>query len=149
MKRWIFMLVIALSFALSACAGEPAPAVPSTGGEQVEQPEQPEQTAKATVQDITPEEAKERLDSDEAIILVDVRTKEEFDSGHIEGAVLLPVDQIQKNAADVFPDMDAVYFVYCRSGSRSGAATAMMVDLGYQNVFDLGGIIDWPYEVVQ
>lgn len=146
MKRWIFILVIALSFALSACAGEPAPAAPSTGGEQVVQPEQP---AKATVQDITPEEAKERLDSDEAIILVDVRTKEEFDSGHIEGAVLLPVDQIQKNAADMFPDKDAVYFVYCRSGSRSGVATAMMVELGYQNVFDLGGIIDWPYEVVQ
>lgn len=143
MKRWIFMSVIALSFALSGCAGEPAPAAPPTGGEQVEQP------VKATVQDITPEEAKERLDSDEAIILVDVRNKEEFDSGHIEGAVLLPVDQIQKNAAEVFPDKDAIYFVYCRSGSRSGAATAMMVDLGYQNVFDLGGIIDWPYEVVQ
>lgn len=143
MKRWIFMFLIVLSLALTACAGEPAPAAPPTGGGQMEQP------VKATVKDITPEEAKERLDSDEAIILVDVRTKEEFDSGHIEGAVLLPVDQIQKNAAEVFPDKDAVYFVYCRSGSRSGAATAMMVDLGYQNVFDLGGIIDWPYEVVQ
>ena len=146
MKRWIFVSVIALSLALSACAADPAPVpdqAPPAGGEQVEQP------SKATVQDITPEEAKERLDSDETIILVDVRTKEEFDSGHIEGAVLLPVDQIQQSAVEVLTDKDAIYFVYCRSGSRSGVATAMMVDLGYQNVFDLGGIIDWPYEVVQ
>lgn len=148
MKRWIVLLVIALSFTLPACGGDsvPAPAAPSTGEEQVEQAEQAEQ---AKVQDITPEEAKTRLDSGEAIILVDVRTKQEFDEGHIANAVLLPVDQIQTSAADVLPDQDAVYFVYCRSGSRSGAATAMMVEMGYQNVFDLGGIIDWPYETVQ
>jgi len=147
MKRWVLMLVIALSFALPACAGDsvPAPAAP----EPAVSGEQEAESPKAVVQDITPEDAKKRLDSDEAIILVDVRTKEEFDGGHIEDAVLLPVDQLQNNAAEVLPDLDAVYFVYCRSGSRSGAATAMMVDLGYQNVFDLGGIMDWPYEVVQ
>ena len=137
MKRLAVMIFIIVSLLLTGCAENPAPA------------DLPDQTVKATVQDITPEEAKTRLDSEEEIILLDVRTQEEFDQGHIADALLLPVDQLSAKASEVIPDLEAVYFVYCRSGSRSGAAAAMMVEMGYQNVFDLGGILDWPYETVK
>lgn len=99
--------------------------------------------------EISPQDAKERLDSDEAIILVDVRTSEEYDSGHIPESILLPIDTLEKNATTQFPDLDATYFVYCRSGNRSAQAVRIMLGLGYTSVYDLGGIIDWPYEVVK
>ncbi|HAS73237.1 MAG TPA: rhodanese-like domain-containing protein [Clostridiales bacterium UBA8960] len=96
---------------------------------------------------IKPQDAKERLDSNEAIILVDVRTKEEFDETHIPDAILLPLATLKNDAATLLPNLDATYFVYCRSGSRSADAVKIMLDLGYTSVFDLGGIINWPYEV--
>lgn len=96
---------------------------------------------------ITPDLAKERLDSDEAIILVDVRTEQEFGEGHIPDALLLPLATLENDAATIIPDLDATYFVYCRSGSRSAQAVKELLDLGYTSVYDLGGIINWPYEV--
>ena len=97
---------------------------------------------------INAEDAKGRLDSEEGIILVDVRTPEEFRDGHIPGAILLPVDEISTNAETVIPDKEATYFIYCRSGNRSAAAADQLVEMGYENVYDLGGINDWPYETV-
>ena len=97
---------------------------------------------------INAEDAKGRLDSEEGIILVDVRTPEEFRDGHIPGAILLPVDDISTNAETVIPDKEATYFIYCRSGNRSAAAADQLVEMGYQNIYDLGGINDWPYETV-
>ena len=97
---------------------------------------------------INAEDAKSRLDSAEGIILVDVRTPEEFRDGHIPGAILLPVDEISTNAETVIPDKEATYFIYCRSGNRSAAAADQLVEMGYENVYDLGGINDWPYETV-
>ncbi len=105
-------------------------------------------TSKATVQIITPEEAKSRLDADAGIVLVDVRTKEEFDAGHIANALLVPVDTLAAEAAKVLPDKNATYFVYCRSGNRSATASKLLVDMGYTHVYDLGGIIDWTYGIV-
>lgn len=145
-KRWVF-IAISLMLALSGCV--PKAAEPQAAPQQTETPTQTEVSTKATVQKISPEDAKARLDAGEEIILIDVRTKEEFDSGYIPGALLLPVDQLQKQAGEVMPDLEATYFVYCRSGNRSGVATQLMVDLGYQNVFDLGGILDWPYEITK
>ncbi|NTW71158.1 MAG: rhodanese-like domain-containing protein [Eubacteriaceae bacterium] len=97
---------------------------------------------------ITAEDAKARIDSEEGIILVDVRTQEEYTQGHIENALLLPVDTIAENAQEVIPDKDSVYFVYCRSGNRSAAASAQLAEMGYKNIYDLGGMMDWPYETV-
>ncbi|MEL7655511.1 MAG: rhodanese-like domain-containing protein [Bacillota bacterium] len=99
--------------------------------------------------DITPEDAKERLDSGEEIILLDVRTKEEYDTAHIENSVLIPVDELETEAPKSLKDKDTPIFVYCRSGNRSVTAANILVELGYKNVYNLGGIIDWPYEVVE
>ena len=98
-------------------------------------------------QQITQEAAKEMMDTQEVLIL-DVREQHEYDSGHIPGAVLLPVGTITEDtAAVVIDDLDTVVLVYCRSGNRSKTASQALVDLGYTNVYEFGGINDWPYDV--
>ena len=98
-------------------------------------------------QQITQEEAKEMMDTQEVVIL-DVREQHEYDSGHIPDAVLLPVGTITEDtAAAVIDDLDTVVLVYCRSGNRSKTASQALADLGYTNVYEFGGINDWPYDV--
>ena len=97
-------------------------------------------------QQITQEEAKEMMDTQEVIIL-DVREQDEYDSGHIPGAVLLPVGTIDETtAAEVIPEKDATVLVYCRSGNRSKTASSTLAGLGYTNIYEFGGINTWPYE---
>ena len=98
-------------------------------------------------QQITQEAAKEMMDTQEVVIL-DVREQHEYDIGHIPGAVLLPVGTIAEDtAAAVINELDTVVLVYCRSGNRSKTASQALVDLGYTNVYEFGGINDWPYEI--
>ncbi len=97
---------------------------------------------------ISPKDAKEIMDNEESIVL-DVRTKDEYDQGHIEGAVLLSVDEISSKAEEVLKDKKAKILVYCRSGNRSATAAKTLIKMGYENVLDFGGIIDWPYEIVK
>ena len=98
-------------------------------------------------QQITQEAAKEMMDTQEVVIL-DVREQHEYDSGHIPGAVLLPVGTIAEDtAAAVIDELDTVVLVYCRSGNRSKTASQALADLGYTNVYEFGGINDWPYEI--
>lgn len=103
----------------------------------------------ASFTNITPEEAKKRLDSEKEIILLDVRTKEEYDTGHIKDSILIPVDNLKQEAEGKLKDKEAPIFVYCRSGNRSTAAAKILVELRYKNVYNLGGINKWPYEVVK
>lgn len=101
----------------------------------------------AAYRQISQEEAKEMMDSQNVIIL-DVREQDEYDSGHIPGAVLLPVGTIDEAAAAAaVPEKDAVILVYCRSGNRSKTASSALADLGYSNVYEFGGINTWPYEI--
>lgn len=97
---------------------------------------------------ITAQEAKSIIDKEEVIIL-DVRTKEEYDGGHIKNAVLLPVTDISSKASEVLKDKNAQILVYCRSGNRSATASNELIKMGYKNVIDFGGINSWPYEVVK
>lgn len=97
---------------------------------------------------ITSEEAKSIIDTEEDVIILDVRTKEEFDDGHIENALLLPNTEIKDKVEELIPDKDAKILVYCRSGNRSASATKDILELGYTDVSDFGGIIDWEYETV-
>ena len=96
---------------------------------------------------ITAEEAKEIMDTQEGYIILDTRTQEEFDEGHIPGAMVLPHDAVLEKAESVLTDKDQLILVYCRSGRRSKLASEDLVALGYTNIKEFGGIIDWPYEV--
>ena len=96
---------------------------------------------------ITAEKAKEIMDSEEGYIILDVWTQEEYDEGHIPGAILIPHTEIEARAEEVLTDKDQLILVYCRSGRRSKIAAEALVELGYTNIKEFGGIIDWPYEV--
>lgn len=98
---------------------------------------------------ITQEEAKEIMDTREDYVLLDVREKEEYDQGHIEGALLLPYASVEELAETMLPDKDKTVLIYCRSGRRSAIAATALADLGYTDVKDFGGILDWTYEVVK
>jgi len=97
---------------------------------------------------ITHSEAKEIMDSGTECVILDVRTQEEFDEGHIKGAILLPDYEIETRAESVLTDKSQLILVYCRSGRRSKNAASELAALGYSNVKEFGGIIDWPYETV-
>ena len=100
-------------------------------------------------QKISQEEARERMEAGDVIVL-DVREQEEYDSGHIPGAVLLPLGAIDgESAAEVIPEKDDTVLVYCRSGSRSKKAAKALAELGYTGVYEFGGIMTWPYDVVK
>ena len=98
---------------------------------------------------INAEEAKHIMDTTDGYIILDVRTQEEYDQGHIPGAMLIPHTDIETNAETMLTDKDQMILVYCRSGRRSKMAAEALVALGYTNIREFGGIMDWPYEVVK
>ena len=129
LRGLIIMLIISLSlFGLTAC---------QDGGNN------------ATYEQITPQQAKEIMDTEQDYIIIDARTEEEYAEGHIENAILIPEYEIKDRAEKELPDKDALILVYCRSGRRSKIASEELVNLGYTNVKEFGGIIDWPYETVR
>ena len=97
---------------------------------------------------ISAEEAHEMMTSQE-VVVVDVRTREEYESGHIENAVLVPNESIGGEMPEALPDKEATLLIYCRSGRSSKDAAQKLLALGYQSVYDFGGVIDWPYELVK
>ncbi|WP_291349214.1 rhodanese-like domain-containing protein [Desulfosporosinus sp.] len=109
-------------------------------------PVQSESDNKSSYQTISSETAKKRLDSEKGIILVDVRTEAEYAEKHIPGSLLIPVGTIETQASEKLKDKDATIFVYCRSGNRSAIAAQALANMNYTNVFDLGGINNWPYK---
>ena len=127
MKKLVFLLLVVMM--LTACG------------------EDNENDQGAVYVNITAEEAKEIMDSEEGYIILDVREQDEYDAGHIPGAILIPYTQIAEKAEEVLTDKDQLILVYCRSGRRSKLAAEALVKLGYTNIKEFGGIIDWPYEV--
>ena len=124
MKRMVFLLAALLL--LTGCSGG---------------------TSDGSYEQITQEKAKEMMDTQEVIVL-DVREQSEYDSGHIPGAVLLPVGSIdEETAAAVIPEKNSTVLVYCRSGNRSKTASSTLAGLGYTNIYEFGGISTWPYEI--
>lgn len=97
---------------------------------------------------ITAKEAKARMDSGDEIIIVDVRTEAEYELEHIANAILIPNETIVETKPALLPDLNAEILVYCRSGNRSAQATRKLLAMGYTNVYDFGGIIDWPYDTI-
>ena len=130
----LFLLAAVICFGMAAIKFCTARMKPNTA------PAQPKSTA-----DLTAEEAKVRMEENPDAILLDVRTQEEFDEGHIPGAVCLPNEFI--TAEMPFPfEKNAEILLYCRSGRRSAEATSKLRGMGFTHVFDFGGILDWPYE---
>ena len=129
-KGLIIMLLISLSlFGMTACDGENGKA--------------------STYEQITAEQAKTIMDTEKDYIIIDARTEEEFAEGHIENAILIPEYEIKDRAQKELSDKEQLILVYCRSGRRSKIASEELVKLGYTNVKEFGGIIDWPYDIVK
>ena len=129
-KGLIIMLLISLSlFGMTACDSENGKA--------------------STYEQITAEQAKTIMDTEKDYVIIDARTEEEFAEGHIENAMLIPEYEISERAERELPDKEQLILVYCRSGRRSKIASEELVNLGYTNVKEFGGIIDWPYETVK
>ena len=146
MKKLLYIISILLCILLTACGNDssigiiggadgPTSIIVSEKGE------------KAMYEQITEEEAKKIMDSGEEHIILDTREQDEFDEGHILGAILIPYTEIENKAEEMLPDKDKLILVYCRSGRRSKIAAESLAKLGYTNVKEFGGIIDWPYEV--
>lgn len=132
---------IALPVTSDGSSQTAAPAQTNTSGEANPNPA-------AEYQKITAKEAKDRIDSGADIIILDVRSQEEYDAEHIQGAILIPNETITDKMPDLLPDLDAEILIYCRSGNRSAQAANKLIAIGYTNVRDFGGIIDWPYGTV-
>ncbi len=146
MKKLLYITSILLCILLSAC-GE-ATSIGIIGGS--DGPTSilvSEKGEKEMYKQITAEEAKKIMDSGEDYILLDVREQDEFDAGHIPGAILIPYTEIERKAESLLPDKNKQILVYCRSGRRSKIASESLAKLGYANVKEFGGIIDWHYEV--
>ncbi len=106
-------------------------------------------SADITYDQISQNEAKMIMDTVEGFVIIDARTEDEFNEGHIEGAILIPEYEITERAEREIPEKDTLILVYCRSGRRSKIASEALVQLGYTNVKEFGGIIDWQYETVK
>ncbi len=128
-KKLLFAVLAAVLLLMTGCAA----------GNSRNESEEPMYTK------ITAEQAKERMEENPDAIVLDVRTQSEYDAAHIRGAVLLPNESIGTAQPEELPELDAEILVYCRSGNRSAQAAKKLAELGYTNVFDFGGIIDWPY----
>ena len=133
-RRWNFIILAAILLLLTAC---------SSGGQVMDG----EDMVRSYTQ-ISQEEAKQMMEQDGTQIIVDVRTQEEYDSGHIPGAICIPNESIGTEHPEELPDLDQVILVYCRSGNRSKQAAQKLFDMGYINVYEFGGINDWTGEVV-
>ena len=103
---------------------------------------------KAAYHKLSAEEAYEMMVSQE-VVIVDVRTPEEYDGGHIPNAILVPNESIGDDMPEALPDKEATLLIYCRSGRRSKEASEKLLKLGYKSIYEFGGIIDWPYELVK
>ena len=135
MKKWLF---IPLAFLLAGCGQVRSASESTDAGDEVD----------AGYKKITAQEAKRIMDEDAPYYLLDVRTEEEYAEKRIEGAVLIPHIRIEQEAEDMLPDKDRIILVYCRSGARSAVAAEALAQMGYTNVYDFGGIIDWPYDTI-
>lgn len=130
MKRLLSFLLI-LVFAFSGCSS-------------VEE----EQKNTAAYKQISQEEAKEMMGRDDGHVVVDVRRRDEYDAGHIPGAILIPNESIGCDSPEALPDYDQIILIYCRSGNRSKQASEKLAAMGYTNIYEFGGISTWTGEIV-
>ena len=102
----------------------------------------------STYKQISQDEAKNMTEENPDIVIVDVRQQDEYDAGHIPNAILIPNESISTEKISELPDLDQAILIYCRSGRRSKEAAQKLSDIGYNNIYEFGGILDWTGEVV-
>ena len=145
LKGLIFLLIISLTL-FSSCSGNAN--TEETKNTTTNTTETPISNSLGYEQ-ISGEQAKHLMDTEKDFIIIDARTEEEYNEGHIEGAILIPEYEIGERAEKELPKKDQLILVYCRSGRRSKIAAQALADSGYTNVKEFGGIIDWRYEIVK
>lgn len=141
MKRifQIIMLCIVSLGCLSSCTNDKVENITETTKENMTMND-------AVYENITAQEAKRIMDTQTGYVILDVRTPEEYDEKHIPEAILIPDYEIHEKAERILTDKNQLILVYCRSGRRSKLASEDLLELGYKNIKEFGGIIDWPYE---
>ena len=138
MKRLLIPALAALLL-LTGCAHAPAP----------QQTAAAEEKAEPSWVQIDQETAKRMMEADDGHVIVDVRRQDEYDAGHIPGAVLIPNESIVDERPSELPDLEQVILIYCRSGNRSKQAAQKLADLGYRNIYEFGGITTWTGKIVK
>ena len=142
-KEIALTLLASLCLLLSACGNGTTSSESDQSGIQITNASE-----NVSYQQITQEKAKEMMQADDGHIIVDVRRQDEFDSGHIPGAILIPNESIGTECPKELPDLNQIIMIYCRSGRRSKEASQKLADMGYTHIYEFGGIIDWTGEVV-
>lgn len=132
-KRILGLFLLVGLFLLAGCA-QPVQLVNS-----------PDMTLKYN--QISQEKAQEMMQLDDGHVIVDVRRQDEYDAGHIPGAILIPNESIGDEMPAGLPDFDQIILIYCRSGNRSRQAAEKLADIGYTQVYEFGGIQDWTGEI--
>lgn len=153
-KTIIAILALVMVFIFVACDSNTAAKenetfltiAENTTSESQTQEKADEATTKAVYHKISQEEVKRLMDEGSGYV-IDVREQYEYDEGHIKGAILSPLGNIQNDISNITEDKDTLILVYCRSGNRSQTATNALVEIGYTNVHDFGGIVTWEYDV--
>ena len=158
-KNNAFILITGLALLFAGCASAEAP---SSGALPAETP-----PAEVTPYEVTPslqvadeggmeklpylqidqETAKRMMEADDGHVIIDVRRQDEYDAGHIPGAILIPNESIVSERPEELPDLQQIILIYCRSGRRSKEAAQKLADMGYVNIYEFGGIIDWTGEI--
>ena len=145
MKRRVRLAAILLFCMIFAACGQAKGDSQITGDKNLSNVEG--STQEVTYEQISLEEAKQLMKDEEGYIILDVRTKEEFAEGHIPGAICVPNETISDEMPGELPEKDQLILVYCRSGNRSKQASKKLAELGYTNIKEFGGIIDWDGEI--
>lgn len=134
----VIIVLFVIVFTMTGCSEKAVETIEQQGNKQ--------NSIQGGYQEMKQDEAKRNLEEDKNILLVDVRTPQEYAEVHIPGSILIPLDTIKKDAEKKLTDKGATIYVYCRSGNRSGQGARILADLGYTNVYNIGGITTWPYE---
>lgn len=148
LKRYVVTVLLAAVLALTALCGCTAK-TDTTVTEATTATQTQTQSESGTYKQISSDEAAELMKTEKDFIILDVRRQDEFDSGHIPGAICVPNETIGTADIPELPDKSQLILVYCRSGRRSKEASQKLADMGYTNITEFGGIIDWKGEVVK
>ena len=149
MKRIIPIIASLALLFISGCTSAPQQQTGTeTAASSVTLPTVAEENTADSYRQISQETAKEMMNAEDGHIISDVRRQDEYDSGLIEGAICIPNESIDTKQPPELPDLDQIILVYCRSGRRSKEAAQKLYDIGYTNVYEFGGIIDWIYGTV-